>query len=81
MVVSQSDGIGAAIPSQIESELAAGEFVLINYQNPWIAPVHGFIFLKNRTISPAAEVFMETVLKFEQVAEEKNKSLMEKYLR
>jgi DNA-binding transcriptional LysR family regulator len=81
MVVSQSNGIGAAIPSQIESELESGELVLLNFQNPWIAPVHGFIFLKNRTISPAVEVFMETVLTFEQVAEEKNKSLMEKYLR
>lgn len=81
MVVSQSDGIGAAIPSQIESELESGELVLLNFQNPWIAPVHGFIFLKNRTISPAVEVFMETVIALEQVAEEKNKSLMEKYLR
>lgn len=81
MLVSQSNAIGAAIPSQIESELESGELILLNFQNPWIAPVHGFIFLKNRTISPAAEVFMETVLKFEQTAREKNKSLIEKYLK
>lgn len=81
MVVSQSNGIGAAIPSQIESELESGELILLNFQNPWISPVHGFIFLKNRTIGPAAEMFMEIVLTFEQLADEKNKSLMEKYLR
>lgn len=79
-VVTQSTGIGAAIPSQIESELESGEFVLLNFQNPWIAPVHGFIFLKNRAISPATEIFMETVIKFEREADAKNKAIMDKYL-
>jgi DNA-binding transcriptional LysR family regulator len=81
MVVSQSNGIGAAIPSQIESELESGELILLNFQNPWISPVHGFIFLKNRSISPAAKMFMGNVLKLERAAEEKNQSLMERYLR
>jgi DNA-binding transcriptional LysR family regulator len=81
MAVAQSNGIGAAIPSQIESELESGDFVLLNFQNPWIAPVHGFIFLKNRAISPATEMFMETVLKFERMAETKNRLLMDKYFR
>lgn len=81
MAVAQSNGIGAAIPSQIESELESGDFVMLNFQNPWIAPVHGFIFLKNRAISPATEMFMEAVLKFERKAEKKNKLLMDKYLR
>lgn len=81
MIVSQSNGIGAAIPSQIESELESGELVLLNFQNPWISPVHGFILLKNRTISPAAKRFMANVLKLERAAEEKNKSLIERYLK
>ena len=80
-LIAQSDGIGAAIPLQIESELKSGEFVLLNFQNPWIAPVHGFIFLKNRSMSSAAEIYMETVLKFEREADEKNKILLNMYLR
>jgi DNA-binding transcriptional LysR family regulator len=80
-LIAQSDGVGAAIPLQIESELKSGEFVLLNFQSPWIAPVHGFIFLKNRSMSSAAEIYMETVLKFEREADEKNKMLLDKYLR
>jgi DNA-binding transcriptional LysR family regulator len=79
-VITQSNAIGAAIPLQIESELESGEFVLLNFQNPWIAPAHGFIFLKNRAISAATEIFMETVLKFEREADEKNKTLIDKHL-
>ncbi len=78
-VVGHSNGIGAAVPLQIESQLASGEFVLLNYQNPWIKPVYGLIFLKNRTLSPIAEVFMEKVIKLEWEADKKNKALLEKY--
>lgn len=81
MAVAHSNGIGVAIPSQIESELESGDVVLLNFQNPWIAPAHGFIFLKNRAISPATEMFMDAVLKFESKTENKNKLLMDKYLR
>lgn len=80
-VVTQSNGIGAAVPLQIESELKSGDLVLLNYQNPWIAPVYGFVFLKNRAISPIAEKFMETVHKLEREAEGENKALIDKYLR
>ncbi|MFT6310556.1 MAG: DNA-binding transcriptional LysR family regulator [Porticoccus sp.] len=80
-LIAQSDGIGAAIPLQIESELKSGEFVLLNFQNPWIAPVHGFIFLKNRSMSPATEIYIETVREYEREADEKNKVLLDMYLR
>ena len=49
----------------------SGELVLLNFQRPWIKPLYGFVFLKNRTVSPAAEVFIEKVIKFEQEAGEK----------
>jgi len=78
-VVSQSDGIGAAVPLQIESQLMSGELVLLNFQNPWIKPAYGFLLLENRAISPAAEVFMEKVIALERDADKKNKILLEKY--
>ena len=79
-VVRESDGIGAAVPSQIENQLLSGEFVLLNFQKPWIKPVYGFVFLKNRTVSPAAEAFIEKVIELEKEADEKNKALLEKFL-
>ena len=79
-VVRESNGIGVAVPSQIEHQLISGEFVLLNFQNPWIKPVFGFVFLKNRAVSPAAEIFVEKVIELEQSAQRKNKALMKKYL-
>jgi DNA-binding transcriptional LysR family regulator len=79
-VIRESNGLGAAVPLQIEPELKSGEFVLLNFQRPWIKPVYGFVFLKNRAVSPAAEVLVEKVIKLEQEADEKNKALLDKYL-
>jgi DNA-binding transcriptional LysR family regulator len=79
-VVRESDGLGVAVPLQIESQLKSGEFVLLDFQRPWIEPIYGFVFLKNRAISPAAEVFVEKVIELEQEAEKKNKALLYKYL-
>ena len=78
--VSASDCISAAVPLQIEAELHAGEFVLLNYQRPWLAPEHGFILLKGRSISPAAEKYMETVRYFEIEAQVANTRVRDKYL-
>ncbi len=78
-IVSQSDGIGAAVPLQIESQLRSGDLVLLDFQRPWIKPVYGFISLKSRALSPAAEFFMEKVIRFEEEAEQKNKALLETY--
>jgi DNA-binding transcriptional LysR family regulator len=79
-VVSESNGIGAAVPLQIEAQLKSGEFVLLNFQRPWIKPAYGFVFLKSRAVSPAAQVFMEKAIKLEREADEKNKALLDTYL-
>lgn len=79
-VVSNSDGIGAAVPTQVQDQLVSGEFKLLKYQRPWLKPVFGFILLKNRAISAAAAVFMEEVITLEQEASRRNRVLMEEYL-
>lgn len=78
-VINNSDGIGAAIPLQIEAELLSGEFVLLKFQRPWIMPPHGFILLKHRAFSPAAEAFMANVTRLEKNAQRRNQELMEKF--
>ncbi|MEH6558305.1 MAG: LysR family transcriptional regulator [Oceanicoccus sp.] len=78
-VISNSDGVGVAIPTQIQTQLISGEFTLLKYQRPMVTPVFGFILLKNRTLSPAAEVFMEHVATLEKDASRTNGVLIEKY--
>lgn len=80
-IVRSSDSISAAVPLQIESELDAGEFVLLRYKRPWLRPEHGLILLKGRSISPAAEMYMEYVRECEKEAESANFRVMEDYLR
>lgn len=75
-----SDCISAAVPLQIESELDAGEFALFDFQRPWLTPEHGFILLKGRSVSPAAEKYMEYVKQYEKEAELANFRVMEKFL-
>jgi DNA-binding transcriptional LysR family regulator len=79
-VISSSNGIGAIIPLQIETQLLSGEFVLLKLQRPWLMPAFGFMLLKDRAISPAAEVFMESVIRLENGAGVRNSELLEKYL-
>jgi DNA-binding transcriptional LysR family regulator len=79
-IVHASDGIGAAVPVQIQAELESGEFVLLQYERPWLRPVHGFIQLKGRAISPAAEMYMESVQEIEKTAHAANDRLLERYL-
>lgn len=79
-ILNNSNGIGAAIPLQIESQLLSGEFVLLKFQRPWLMPPHGFIQLKHRALIPAAEVFMENVTRLEKNAGLRNSALVEKYL-
>lgn len=79
-IIANSDGIGAAIPVQIESQLKAGEFMLLNYPRPWLKPSFGFILLRNRSINPAAEVFMEHVIDIEKMISKKNRVLVSEYL-
>lgn len=78
--VKASDSISAAVPLQIESELDAGEFVLLSFQRPWLTPEHGFILLKGRSISPAAEKYMAYIREHEKEAEIANIRVMDKYL-
>jgi len=78
-IIANSDGIGAAMPIQIATQLESGEYKLLGFRRPWLKPSYGFISLRNRSISPAAEIFMKHVLEIDKYTQKKNQMLIEKY--
>ena len=78
-IIANSNGIGPAVPIQIERQLESGEFVILDYQELCLKPVLGFILLKNRTISPAAEIYMQYVIKIEKDLSNRIQELIHKY--
>jgi len=78
-VVRNSDALGAAIPLQIEAQLNSGELKLLDFPRPWLSPVHAFIRLKNRTLSPAAAAFMDRVLVLEEKAKDTNARVIDQH--
>jgi DNA-binding transcriptional LysR family regulator len=60
-IVVESDAISAAPMSLIEKELKSGTLVELTFRAPWLRLNYGFIYLRNRTLSPTAEAFMREV--------------------
>jgi len=78
-LVASSNGFGPAVPIQIERQLESGEFVLLDFQDLRLKPMFGFIMLKNRMVSPAAEVYMQHVFEIEQDLPVRTQELIDKY--
>ncbi len=64
-IILAGEGIGAAIPSQIERELTEGVCALVPVEAPWLRLNYGFIVRRGRTPSPAAKAFMDIVREIE----------------
>jgi len=60
-VVRESDAISAAPPRLIADEVRAGTLAVIEFAPPWLRLNYGFIYLRDRTLSPAARAFMAEV--------------------
>ena len=71
-----SDAFGIAAPLQIEPWLRSGELVPLPYRPAWLALDYGFIYLKNRTLAPAAKRFMAIVREIEAEIEVRNRNLI-----
>lgn len=66
-IVKNSDAIGTATPSLIKDDLTSGALVLLDLgSHPWLTTSTGFIYRKDRHLSPALKMFMETVREIEQ---------------
>ena len=57
-VVMNSDAISAASRRQIADELADGRLGVVGFHPPWLVSNYGFVYLRNRSLSPAALAFM-----------------------
>lgn len=60
-VVLESDAISPSPPILFEREIKSGILVQLNFQKPWLRLNYGFIFLRDRTLSPAAKAFINEV--------------------
>jgi len=78
-IIANSNGIAPAIPVQIERQLESGEFVILDYRELRLKPALGFVLLKNRTISPAAEIYMQYVIKIEKELSIRLQELIHQY--
>jgi DNA-binding transcriptional LysR family regulator len=76
-IVLASDAFSVATPLQIAPWLASGELWVFPFQPPWLKLDYGFIRLEHRTLSPAAERFVEIALEIESEVALGNRTLLE----
>lgn len=79
-IVLESNAFSAATPLQIEKELKQGILSIIPYKAPWLVTQYGFMYLRDRSLSPAAEKFMDVVREIERDISGQNKVLIKRYL-
>lgn len=60
-IVAQSDALSAAPLALIEKELLNGELATVSFDAPWLRLNYGFVYLRDRMLSPAARAFMSEV--------------------
>ncbi|MGD9387588.1 MAG: LysR family transcriptional regulator [Gammaproteobacteria bacterium] len=76
LVVAGSDAFGMATPVQIADSLRSGEFRVLDYHRPWMELDYGFIYLRQRMLSPAATAYMEIVRRIDRGMCKTNDALM-----
>lgn len=60
-VVLASDAVGAAPFALIRDEVERGSLACLDVKLPWLRTGYGFVYLKERTLSPAAQAFIAEV--------------------
>jgi len=79
-IVTESDAYSAATPLQIESELEKGIFSVIPFKAPELVLNYGFMYLRDRALSPAAKRYMNLVREIEHEVDDRNQALIKRYL-
>lgn len=80
-IIMESDAFSAAAPLQIQRELEANEFSIIPFHEPWMKLNYGFIYERDRLLSPAALEYMDIVKVIEKDVALRNEKLLETYLK
>jgi len=75
-IITKSNAFGLATPLQIEPWLQSGELKALPFHAVWMKTNYGFIYLRQRMLSPAASVYMELVKDIEKDIGRRNRALM-----
>lgn len=65
-IVAQSDALSAAPMALIQNEIKRGVLAPIRFDAPWLRLNYGFVYLRDRMLSPAARAFMTEVRLIEE---------------
>jgi DNA-binding transcriptional LysR family regulator len=60
-VVMASDAVGAAPMILIAREIESGQLAALSWSAPWLRLHYGFLYRRDRMLSPAAEAFIAEV--------------------
>jgi DNA-binding transcriptional LysR family regulator len=78
-VVLASDALSFIPPIQIEAAVNQGEFGVLRFWQPGMNLDYGFISIRDRLLSPAAEMFMQIVREIEVDRARRNLELFEEF--
>jgi DNA-binding transcriptional LysR family regulator len=60
-IVAAGDGIAALPRVLVAAELASGQLAALRWRAPWLHTGYGFVYRRDRTLSPAAQAFIAEV--------------------
>ena len=79
-VVLESDAFSVTTPYQIRKELKDNVVCILPFHKPWMALNYGFMYEKDRLLSPIAIKYMEIVRATERQVRKENSALLKEYL-
>jgi DNA-binding transcriptional LysR family regulator len=59
LIAMESDALFPATASMLAADVAAGRLVRLDFRIPPMATTYGFVYLRDRTLAPAARAFMD----------------------
>jgi len=80
IIVLESDALSVATALQLEPWLRGGQLRVLPFRANWLRLNYGFITLRDRMLSPAAELFMRLVRQIEADVAARNRELTEELL-
>lgn len=78
-IVLASDAISVAAPIHIESAVRQGELCVLPVWHPGMNLDYGFIWIRDRLLSPAVEIFMSIVRELEVDRAQRNLELLQEF--
>jgi len=79
-IVLESDALSTATAVQLEPWLRSGQLRVLPFRANWLRLNYGFITLRDRMLSPAAELFMRLVREIEADVAARNRELTDELL-